>query len=158
MNSGLDSASSRVSAVVIAEAQRGGARLLIDPKDFPADAPGTPYLAPQVLVDVSHSMRIMTEETFGPAVGIMRVRTDEEAVSLMNDSDYGLTAAIFTNDIKTAMATARRVDSGCIWINGTGRHYMGTGFAGWKNSGLGREECLEEVLSYTRSKSIHIIM
>ena len=63
---------------------------------FPASAPGTPYLAPQVLVDVDHSMPIMREETFGPAVGIMKVDSDEEALRLMNDSDFGLTAAMFS--------------------------------------------------------------
>ena len=98
------------------------------------------------------------EEVFGPVLTILKWSDPEEALAMANDLDLGLTAAIFTNDIRTALDTARRVESGCVWINGTGRHYMGTGFSGWKNSGLGREECLEEVLSYTRSKSIHIIM
>jgi len=70
-----------------------GARQLIDRRYFPADRAGTPYLAPQLLVDVDHSHRIMREETFGPAVGIVSVASDEEAVRLMNDSAFGLTAA-----------------------------------------------------------------
>jgi len=116
------------------------------------------WVQPTVFADVSMGMTVAQEEVFGPVLSILKWSDPEEALAMANQLELGLTAAIFTNDIKTAMDTARRVESGCVWINGTGRHYMGTGFAGWKNSGLGREECLEEVLSYTRSKSIHIIM
>ncbi len=77
---------------------------------------------------------------------------------MANSLDLGLTAAVWTNDLKLAMNTVRALESGLVWINGTGRHYLGTGFSGWKNSGLGREECLEEVLSYTRTKAVHIIL
>jgi acyl-CoA reductase-like NAD-dependent aldehyde dehydrogenase len=69
----------------------------IDPGVFADDAPGTPYLTPQVLTNVDHTMRIMRDETFGPAVGIMKVKDDEEAIALMNDSQYGLTCSIWTN-------------------------------------------------------------
>lgn len=116
------------------------------------------WVRPTVFADVSMDMRIGREEVFGPVLSIMKWRTADEAIEMANCLDMGLTAAIWTNDIRVALDTARRVESGLIWINGTGRHYMGTGFAGWKNSGLGREECLEEVLSYTQSKSIHIIL
>ena len=116
------------------------------------------WVRPTVFADVTMDMRIAREEVFGPVLAVLKWSDREEAIAMANDLDMGLTAAIWTNDLKIAMDTARRVESGCIWLNGTGRHYMGTGFAGWKNSGLGREECLEEVLSYTRSKAIHIIM
>jgi betaine-aldehyde dehydrogenase len=116
------------------------------------------WVRPTVFADVTMDMKVGREEVFGPVLSILKWRTTEEAIEMANCLDMGLTAAIWTNDIKTAMDTARKVESGLVWINGTGRHYMGTGFAGWKNSGLGREECLEEVLSYTQSKSIHIIM
>lgn len=116
------------------------------------------WVQPTVFADVTMQNRVAREEVFGPVLSILKWADVDTAIGMANELDMGLTAAIWTNDIKTAMAAARRVESGCIWINGTGRHYMGTGFAGWKNSGLGREECLEEVLSYTRSKSIHIIM
>ncbi len=116
------------------------------------------WIQPTVFADVTMDMTVAREEVFGPVLTILKWSDPEEALAMANDLDLGLTAAIFTNDIRTALDTARRVESGCVWINGTGRHYMGTGFSGWKNSGLGREECLEEVLSYTRSKSIHIIM
>lgn len=120
--------------------------------------PGGYWVQPTVFADVTMDMTVAREEVFGPVLSILKWSDPEEALAMANQLELGLTAAIFTNDIKTAMDTARRVESGCVWINGTGRHYMGTGFAGWKNSGLGREECLEEVLSYTLSKSIHIIM
>jgi acyl-CoA reductase-like NAD-dependent aldehyde dehydrogenase len=116
------------------------------------------WVRPTVFADVTMDMRIGREEVFGPVLSILKWRTADEAIEMANCLDMGLTAAIWTNDIRLALDTARRVESGLVWINGTGRHYMGTGFAGWKNSGLGREECLEEVLSYTQSKSIHIIL
>ena len=116
------------------------------------------WVQPTVFADVTMDMTVAREEVFGPVLSILKWSDPEEALVMANQLDLGLTAAIFTHDITTAMDMARKVESGCVWINGTGRHYMGTGFAGWKNSGLGREECLEEVLSYTRSKAIHIIM
>lgn len=116
------------------------------------------WVQPTVFADVTMDMTVAREEVFGPVLSILKWSDEEEALAMANQLELGLTAAIFTNDINKAMNTARKVESGCVWINGTGRHYMGTGFAGWKNSGLGREECLEEVLSYTVSKSIHIIL
>ena len=74
---------------------------------FRGDRAGTPYLAPQVLLDVDHAMRVMREEIFGPVVGIMKVRSDDEAVALMNDSAFGLTAAIWTADEEAALAHRR---------------------------------------------------
>ena len=91
----------------IAEAMQQGARRLIDPREFPADADGTPYVAPQVLVDVDHRMRLMTEETFGPVAAIMAVKDDDEAIALMNDSRYGLTASIWTSDVDAAVQHRR---------------------------------------------------
>ena len=85
----------------IADAVAKGAKALVDPKLFPADDGGA-YLAPQILVDVDHSMAFMREETFGPAVGIMKVTSDEEALTLMNDSRYGLTASLWTKDTERA--------------------------------------------------------
>lgn len=116
------------------------------------------WIQPTVFADVNMDMTIAREEVFGPVLAVLKWSDPEEAIAMANDLELGLTASVWTNDLHTAMDAARRIESGLIWINGTGRHYMGTGFAGWKNSGLGREECLEEVLSYTQSKSIHIIM
>ncbi len=116
------------------------------------------WIEPTVYGDVTMDMRVAREEIFGPILSILKWSDEDEVVEMANCLDLGLTAAIWTNDLKKAMNTVRKVDSGLVWVNGTGRHYMGTGFSGWKNSGLGREECLEEILSYTRSKSVHIIL
>ena len=116
------------------------------------------WVEPTIFADVTMDMRIAREEVFGPVLSVFKWREVDEVIEMANALDLGLTAAVWTNDIKTAMDTARRIDSGLVWINGTGRHWLGTGFAGWKNSGLGREECLEEILSYTQSKSVHIMM
>jgi acyl-CoA reductase-like NAD-dependent aldehyde dehydrogenase len=116
------------------------------------------WIEPTVFADVSMDMRVAREEVFGPVLSVFKWSDVDEVIAMANDLELGLTAAVWTNDIKVAMDTTRRIESGLVWINGTGRHYMGTGFAGWKNSGLGREECLEEILSYTQSKSVHIIM
>jgi betaine-aldehyde dehydrogenase len=116
------------------------------------------WIQPTVFGDVTMDMRIGREEVFGPVLSVFRWSDVDEAIAMANDIDMGLTAAVWTNDINLAMNTVKRLESGLVWVNGTGRHYMGTGFSGWKNSGLGREECLEELLSYTLSKSIHIIL
>jgi len=116
------------------------------------------WLEPTVFGDVTMEMRVAREEIFGPVLSILKWSDAEEVVAMANATEFGLTAGVWTNDIKTAMTTARQLDAGCVWINGGGRHFLGTGFAGWKNSGLGREECLEELLSYTQSKAVHIIL
>lgn len=116
------------------------------------------WVQPTVFGDVQPGMRIAREEVFGPVLAALRWRGREEAVEIANSTEFGLTAGVWTNDIRTAMAMARELESGLVWINGGGRHFLGTGFSGWKNSGLGREECLEELLSYTRSKAVHILL
>ena len=100
-----------------AEAIAKRARAHIDVGAFPANAPGTPYLAPQVLSEVDHSMRVMMEESFGPVVGIMKVSGDEEALALMNDSPYGLTASLWTNDAEAAEQLAGRIETGTVFMN-----------------------------------------
>ncbi len=140
----------------IAEAVRAGARALVDAKDFAADAPGTPYLAPQVLVDVDHGMRVMTEESFGPVVGVMRVASDEEAVALMNDSEYGLTASIWTRDEEAALAIGDRVETGTWFMNRCDYLDPALAWTGVKDSGRG---CTLSALGYeqlTRPKSFHL--
>ncbi len=116
------------------------------------------WIRPTVFGDVTMDMRVAREEVFGPVLSVLRWSDTEEVIEMANGTEYGLTAGIWTNDVKTAMRTARRIESGCVWVNGGPRHFMSTGFAGYKNSGIGREECLDELLSYTQSKSIHIIL
>src|SRR6202451_847290 len=101
----------------VRQAVAAGAHALIDESWFAAAAPGTPYLAPQVLVNVDHSMPIMREETFGPAGGIMQVGSDEEAVRLMNDSAYGLTAAIYSSDVERSEVLGDALETGTVFLN-----------------------------------------
>lgn len=100
----------------IAEARRKGATALINMK-VDGDKAGSPYLAPEVLVSVNHQMEVMREESFGPVVGIMKVRDDEEAITLMNDSPYGLTASIWTRDMDRAAELGSRVETGTVFMN-----------------------------------------
>lgn len=139
----------------VREAVARGARQLIDEKWFAASAPGTPYLAPQVLVDVDHSMPIMREETFGPAVGIMKVDSDDAAVRLMNDSDFGLTAAIFSADAARAEALGDELETGTVFLNRCDYLDPALAWTGVKNSGRG---CTLSSIGYeslTRPKSYH---
>jgi acyl-CoA reductase-like NAD-dependent aldehyde dehydrogenase len=142
----------------IADAVKAGARSLVDPSEFPADAPGTPYMAPQVLVGVDHSMRVMTEESFGPVIGIMKVASDGEAVNLMNDSEFGLTASIWTTDADAAIAVGDKVETGTLFMNRCDYLDPALAWTGVKNSGRG---CTLSVVGYeslTRPKSYHLRM
>lgn len=140
----------------IADARGRGAQALIDAAAFAADAAGTPYLAPQVLIDVDHSMRVMTEESFGPVVGIMCVGSDDEAIKLMNDSIYGLTAAIWTSDEAAAIAIGDRVETGTWFMNRCDYLDPALAWTGVKDSGRG---CTLSRVGYetlTRPKSFHL--
>jgi len=132
-----------------------GARQLIDVRRFPASRAGTAYLAPQVLVDVDHSMPIMREESFGPVVGIARVASDEEAVRLMNDSDYGLTAAIYSRDAAVAEALGDRLETGTVFLNRCDYLDPALAWAGVKNSGRGCTLSRVGFEQLTRPKSYH---
>ncbi|TDE16786.1 aldehyde dehydrogenase family protein [Dyadobacter psychrotolerans] len=140
----------------IDEAVAQGAKALIDPDLFSANIPGSPYLAPQVLVNVDHSMDVMTEETFGPVVGIMSVKSDEEAIRLMNDSQYGLTASIWTTDLDAALAIGEQVETGTWFMNRCDYLDPALAWTGVKNSGRG---CTLSTIGYealTRPKSFHL--
>jgi acyl-CoA reductase-like NAD-dependent aldehyde dehydrogenase len=140
----------------VAEAEAAGALALVDPAGFPADAPGSPYLAPQVLVGVDHRMRIMTEETFGPAVGIMPVDDDDAAVGLMNDSSYGLTASIWTTDAEAAVAIGDRVETGTWYLNRCDYLDPALAWTGVKDSGRGVTLSALGFRAVTRPKSFHL--
>ena len=140
----------------IAEAVQQGARTLIDPREFPADAEGTPYVAPQVVVDVDHRMRLMTEETFGPVAGIMAVKDDDEAIALMNDSRYGLTASIWTSDVDAAVQIGDRVDTGTWYLNRCDYLDPALAWTGVKDSGRGCSLSQLGYEAFTRPKSFHL--
>jgi acyl-CoA reductase-like NAD-dependent aldehyde dehydrogenase len=140
----------------INEAVAQGAQTHIDPAQYELDKAGTPYLAPQLLTGVDHNMRIMTEESFGPVIGIQKVESDEQAIELMNDSEFGLTAAIFTKDTKTGIELGQQLETGTFFINRCDYLDPDLAWVGVKNSGQG---CTLSVLGYeylTRPKSFHI--
>ncbi|HBS24747.1 MULTISPECIES: aldehyde dehydrogenase family protein [Thalassospira] len=140
----------------IADAIRDGAKALIDPSKFAANKEGTPYLAPQVLINVDHSMRVMSEESFGPVVGIMKVTSDDEAIALMNDSEFGLTASIWTADEDAALSIGDRLQTGTVFMNRADYLDPALAWTGVKNSGRG---CTLSKLGYeslTRPKSFHL--
>jgi acyl-CoA reductase-like NAD-dependent aldehyde dehydrogenase len=140
----------------VREATRRGARPLIDPRDFPAAREGTPYVAPQVLVDVDHTMRVMTEETFGPVVGIMSVAGDDEAVALLNDSRYGLTASIWTTDDDAALRIGDRIATGTWFQNRCDYLDPALAWTGVGESGRGCSLSLFGYYALTRPKSFHL--
>jgi acyl-CoA reductase-like NAD-dependent aldehyde dehydrogenase len=113
-------------------------------------------MAPQVLASVDHSMRVMTEESFGPVVGVMKVASDDEAVALMNDSDFGLTASIWTADADAALALGSRIETGTLFMNRADYLDPALAWTGVKNSGRG---CTLSPLGYdhlTRPMSFHL--
>jgi acyl-CoA reductase-like NAD-dependent aldehyde dehydrogenase len=142
----------------VQEAVARGARQLIDETLFASSSGGTPYLAPQVLVDVDHSMAIMHEETFGPAVGIMNVGSDEEAVRLMNDSEFGLTAAIFSADASRAEMLGDALETGTVFLNRCDYLDPALAWTGVKNSGRGCTLSRVGFEQLTRPKSYHFRM
>lgn len=116
------------------------------------------WVRPTVFADVEGTMRIAREEVFGPILSVLKWRTVDEAVTIANGTQYGLTASIWTNDLTTALSVSKRVRSGYQWINGYSTHFIGTGFGGMGNSGIGREECLEDILSYTETRTVHVML
>ncbi len=137
------------------EALRKGAKAHIDMSAFPANKEGTPYLAPQVLTDVNHQMSVMREESFGPVVGIMKVKDDAEALQFMNDSPYGLTASIWTEDAEAAAEIGDKVETGTVFMNRCDYVDPGLVWTGVKDTGKGA--ALSEVgfHNLTRPKSYH---
>jgi acyl-CoA reductase-like NAD-dependent aldehyde dehydrogenase len=140
----------------IAASIAAGAVGAIDEAAFAGNRPGTPYLAPQVLLDVNHAMPVMREEIFGPVAGLMKVSSDDEAVDLMNDSDFGLTAAVWTEDADAALALGQRVNTGTWFMNRCDYLDPALAWVGVRDSGRG---CTLSVVGYehlTRPKSFHM--
>lgn len=138
----------------IKDAVKKGASVLIGPDDFPQLE--YPYFPPQILINVDHSMKVMTEESFAPIVGIMSVDNDEEAIQLMNDSRYGLTASVWTSDLKIARSIGQQIQTGTFYMNRCDYLDPALAWTGVKDSGLG---CSLSSLGYhhlTRPKSFHM--
>jgi betaine-aldehyde dehydrogenase len=113
------------------------------------------FIAPTVFDRVTADMRIAREEIFGPVLSVLTWTDFDTMLEHANALEYGLTAAIVTNDLSRAMETAERVEAGYVWINSTGR-YLGAPYGGAKQSGIGQEECFDELLSYTQIKNVNL--
>ena len=140
----------------ISDAVAAGAVAHIDAGDFAMDAKGSAYLAPQVLTNVDHSMSVMMDESFGPVVGIMKVSGDQEAIRLMNDSPFGLTASIWTKDVNAAREIGAELETGTVFMNRCDYLDPALAWTGCKDTGRG---CTLSSIGYealTRPKSFHL--
>jgi betaine-aldehyde dehydrogenase len=140
----------------IDSAKQEGAELICGggPPADPALANGY-YIEPTIFA-VTSKNRIAREEIFGPVLGLFKWDDEAKMLDEVNAVEYGLTASIWTNDLSTAHRTAAAVEVGYVWINEIGKHFLGAPFGGFKQSGLGREECFEEMQSFTQEKNIHL--
>ncbi|MCA0899539.1 aldehyde dehydrogenase family protein [Microbulbifer agarilyticus] len=140
----------------IKDALEKGGVAQINPDEFPLNADGSPYLAPQIVTNANHTMRLMTEESFGPVIGVQKVANDSEAIRLMNDSDFGLTASIFTCDTEEAESLGKKLQVGTFYVNQCDYLDPALAWSGVKRSGRG---CTLSKLGYsslTRPKSFNI--
>lgn len=114
------------------------------------------FVEPTIFADVTPNMKIFREEIFGPVVGIVKWSDEATMIEQVNGVEYGLTASIWTHDLVTAHRAAMAVEAGYIWINDVSKHFVGAPFGGYKQSGIGREECMEELLTFTQEKNINV--
>ncbi|WP_159716193.1 aldehyde dehydrogenase family protein [Geminicoccus flavidas] len=140
----------------VADAVAKGARALVDASSFPMDERGSAYIAPQVLAGVDHGMSVMRDESFGPVVGVMKVRSDEEAIALMNHSPYGLTAAIWTSDPEAAERIGDRIETGTVFMNRCDYLDPALAWTGVKDTGRGVSLSKLAYDHLTRPKSFHL--
>ena len=130
-------------------------RAHIDSAGFAADAAGTPYMAPQVLTQVTHDMAVMRDESFGPVVGIMKVSDDAEAIRLMNDSPYGLSASIWSEDPQAAQTIGSALETGTVFLNRCDYLDPALAWTGVKDTGRGATLGVLGYEHLTRPKSYH---
>jgi len=143
----------------IALGQQEGATLAYGgqrPSD-PALAKGW-FVQPTVFTGVTQKMRLANEEVFGPVLSVIKWRDEAEMLEQVNAVEYGLTASIWTQNLATAHRTAARVQAGFVWVNHIGSHFIGASFGGYKQSGIGREEGFDELLTYTQHKNVHVVL
>ena len=123
----------------------------------PAAAERGLFIEPTFL-DADPSMRVANEEIFGPVASVLRWTDTGDAIRIANSVEYGLTGSVFTRDLATALNTARALDTGYVWVNNAGPHFLGLPYGGWKGSGVGHEESIEELFSYSQIKSISVML
>ncbi len=142
----------------IDSARREGARLVTGGRRPPGESFRKGFwVEPTLYSSVEPTMRVAREEVFGPIVCALTWSDEEQAIALANGTAFALTAAIWTRDLNTALRMMRRIEAGTVWINTAGQHFVGTPFGGWKDSGLGGEECLDELFSYSQVKAVHVL-
>jgi betaine-aldehyde dehydrogenase len=117
---------------------------------------GGMFIRPTLFDDVPPSSRLFREEIFGPVLVATPFDSYEEVIAIANDTSYGLTASVFTNDLRLAHRFARDVEAGFVWINDVSRHFPGVPFGGFKDSGVGREESYDELASYSQVKNVNV--
>jgi len=130
-----------------------GGRMPTDPR-----LAGGWFVEPTVFTGVTQRMRIANEEVFGPVLSVLRWDDEDTLWRDVNAVEYGLSCSIWTRDLSTAHRAAARAEAGFVWINHVGQHFIGVPFGGYKQSGLGREESFDEILSYTQVKNVHIAL
>ncbi|CAM3713741.1 Aldehyde dehydrogenase [Bordetella sputigena] len=116
------------------------------------------FVEPTILADVTPAMRVAREEIFGPVLAVIKWSDEDALFAAVNGVEYGLTASIWTRDLATAHRAAARVQAGYVWVNGSSSHFIGAPFGGYKRSGIGREECKEELLEFTQVKNINVTL
>lgn len=152
----VNTASATFVRTQIHDALAQGAVALVGETQFAGSAPGTPYLGPTVLVNVDHSMSVMRDESFGPVIGIMRVKSDDEAIALMNDSPYGLTASVWTSDQDAAIRIGNHIETGTVYMNRCDYVDPVLVWTGVKETGRGIALSSLGFDPYTRPKSFHL--
>jgi betaine-aldehyde dehydrogenase len=116
------------------------------------------FVQPTVFTHVTQNMRLANEEIFGPVLSVINWRDEAQMIEQVNAVEYGLTASIWTQNLATAHRTAAQVQAGFVWVNHVGSHFIGASFGGYKQSGIGREEGFDELLTYTQHKNVHVVL
>ncbi|OAP54384.1 hypothetical protein AYL99_11485 [Fonsecaea erecta] len=137
--------------------KKEGARLVLggEPPST-EDTKGGCFVLPTIFADVEQTMTIAREEIFGPVLSVLKWTDEEQMFKDVNSVEYGLTGAVFTSNMSTAQKAVRRIEAATVWVNTSATHYLGMPWGGYKQSGIGREDCFEEMVEMTQRKAVHV--